>query len=81
MQHGTPVQKIDCGETRMWSSRMPLTADIDPETFQEYLASLADMYTASAYHLMDFNCNNFTADVVGFLTGAETPKWITGKIE
>ena len=53
---------------------------LDEETFNEYLESLAAMYTAEAYHLIEFNCNNFTADVVGFLTGQETPKWITGEL-
>ncbi|KAL1405966.1 hypothetical protein Q8F55_007648 [Vanrija albida] len=65
--HGQPLQIIDVGETH-----------IDAETFQEYLFSLSELYTASAYHLTDFNCNNFTADVVGFLTGAEIPSWISG---
>ena len=68
--HGQPMQIIDCGET-----------EIDPETFQEYLVSLREMYTPSAYHLMDFNCNHFTADVVGFLSGAVIPSWISGKWE
>lgn len=67
LQHGTPQQIIDVGETH-----------IDAETFQEYLSSVSELYTPSAYHLMDFNCNNFTADVVGFLTGAEIPSWISG---
>lgn len=37
------------------------------------------MYTPSSYHLIEFNCNNFTADVIGFLTGASIPAWITGE--
>ncbi|BEI80111.1 hypothetical protein CcaverHIS002_0106400 [Cutaneotrichosporon cavernicola] len=65
--HGTPVQVIECGDTH-----------IDDDTFQEYLLSLSDLYTPSAYHLIEFNCNNFTADVIGFLTGTTTPAWITG---
>ncbi|BEJ11187.1 hypothetical protein CspHIS471_0106090 [Cutaneotrichosporon sp. HIS471] len=65
--HGTPVQVIECGDTH-----------IDDNTFQEYLLSLSDLYTPSAYHLIEFNCNNFTADVIGFLTGTTTPAWITG---
>lgn len=56
-----------------------LTTDIDDETFQEYLSSVSELYTPSAYHLIDFNCNNFTADVIGFLTGAEIPSWISGE--
>jgi hypothetical protein len=59
---------------------MELTPDIDDDTFQEYLLSLSDLYTPSAYHLMEFNCNNFTADVIGFLTGSTIPAWITGEL-
>ena len=67
--HGQPIQKIDCGLTH-----------IDEATFQDYITSLQEMYTADAYHLMDFNCNHFTADVVGFLTGGTIPSWISGQL-
>ncbi|KAK4688020.1 desumoylating isopeptidase 1, partial [Tremellales sp. Uapishka_1] len=83
--HGPPMQIIECGTTGksclFLASRDQLTfplAEIDSDTFQEYLTSLHEMYTASAYHLIDFNCNHFTADVVGFLTGTEIPSWISG---
>jgi hypothetical protein len=66
--HGPPMQIIDCGRT-----------EIDETTFNEYIASLQEMYTPDAYHLIEFNCNHFTADVVGFLTGAEIPSWISGE--
>ena len=66
--HGPPMQVIDCGKT-----------EIDEETFQDYIVSLQEMYTASAYHLIDFNCNHFTADLVGFLSGATIPSWISGQ--
>lgn len=66
--HGQPVQVIDCGDT-----------EIDEATFQEYLTSLEEMYTPDKYHLIEFNCNHFTADVIGFLTGAEIPSWISGE--
>jgi hypothetical protein len=66
--HGQPVQIIDCGDT-----------EIDQDTFNEYLLSLQDMYNPEAYHLIEFNCNHFTADVVGFLTGGTIPTWISGK--
>lgn len=65
--HGQPVQIIDCG-----------TTEIDQDTFNEYLLSLQDMYSPDAYHLIEFNCNHFTADVVGFLTGGTIPAWISG---
>jgi hypothetical protein len=37
------------------------------------------MYSPDAYHLIEFNCNHFTADVVGFLTGGTIPAWISGE--
>ena len=67
--HGQPMQIIDCGRT-----------EIDESTFNEYINSLQEMYTPQAYHLIEFNCNHFTADVIGFLTGAEIPKWISGEL-
>lgn len=54
---------------------------LDEETFNEYIESMAEEYTAEKYHLMEFNCNHFTADVVGFLTGGTIPEWISGESE
>ncbi|WVQ80342.1 hypothetical protein IAT38_002447 [Cryptococcus sp. DSM 104549] len=65
--HGAPHQIIEVGETH-----------IDEATFNEYIQSLGEMYTPTKYHLIEFNCNHFTADVVGFLTGGEIPAWISG---
>jgi hypothetical protein len=66
--HGQPVQVIDCG-----------TTEIDQDTLNEYILSLQEMYSPAAYHLIEFNCNHFTADVVGFLTGGTIPEWISGE--
>ncbi|KAI9058199.1 DUF862-domain-containing protein [Trametes sanguinea] len=63
--HGKPLHIIDMGET-----------SIDEETFNEYLAEMREHYTADKYHLLDFNCNSFTNDCVGFLTGGSIPSWI-----
>ncbi|KAG6889127.1 hypothetical protein C0992_006349 [Termitomyces sp. T32_za158] len=49
---------------------------IDEETFGEYLTEMREHYTADKYHLLDFNCNSFTNDVVGFLTGGSIPEFI-----
>ncbi|WVQ76309.1 hypothetical protein IAR50_005974 [Cryptococcus sp. DSM 104548] len=64
--HGPPQEIIDLGETH-----------IDQETYFEYIGSLGEMYKPDKYHLIEFNCNHFTADVVGFLTGGEIPAWIS----
>ncbi|KAI0029169.1 PPPDE putative peptidase domain-containing protein [Vararia minispora EC-137] len=63
--HGQPLRIVDMGETAL-----------DEETFQEYLTEMHQYYTADKYHLLDFNCNSFTNDVVGFLTGGSIPDWI-----
>ncbi|KAJ8474075.1 hypothetical protein ONZ51_g7460 [Trametes cubensis] len=63
--HGKPLQIVDMGET-----------SIDEETFNEYIEEMRSHYTADKYHLLDFNCNSFTNDCVGFLTGGSIPSWI-----
>ncbi|KAF8192182.1 PPPDE putative peptidase domain-containing protein [Pholiota molesta] len=63
--HGAPMQIIDMGETAL-----------DEETFDEYLQEMKQHYTADKYHLLEFNCNSFTDDCVGFLTGGNIPSFI-----
>ncbi|KAI1793297.1 PPPDE putative peptidase domain-containing protein [Ganoderma leucocontextum] len=63
--HGAPLQVVDMGETAL-----------DEDTFSEYLSEISSHYTADKYHLLDFNCNSFTNDCVGFLTGGSIPAWI-----
>lgn len=104
MQHGTPLEVCDLGET-----------EIDEATFNEYIDELRDQYTAekvraaaafrkgsSQYSLvssfrfavtmsgvasaltlysLDFNCNSFSNDVAGFLTGRSIPAHITGGLD
>ncbi|GAA6056044.1 hypothetical protein JCM3770_006997 [Rhodotorula araucariae] len=60
--HGSPKKKIPCGVTHL-----------DKETFLEYIDALRATYTADAYHLLEFNCNTFTNDVLGFLNGGSIP--------
>ncbi|KAJ6584791.1 PPPDE putative peptidase domain-containing protein [Mycena capillaripes] len=63
--HGQPLQVVDLGETA-----------IDQDTWQEYLDEMRDFYTADKYHLLDFNCNSFTSDCAGFLTGGSIPSFV-----
>lgn len=63
--HGQPLQVLDMGET-----------SLDEDTFDEYLMEMGTHYTVDKYHLLDFNCNSFTSDCVGFLTGRTIPPWI-----
>ncbi|KAF9516513.1 hypothetical protein BS47DRAFT_1340874 [Hydnum rufescens UP504] len=63
--HGNPLEIVDMGET-----------EIDEATYDEYIDELRGHYTADKYHLLDFNCNSFTNDVIGFLTGGSIPPHI-----
>ncbi|PFH46122.1 hypothetical protein AMATHDRAFT_156197 [Amanita thiersii Skay4041] len=60
--HGAPLHVMDMGET-----------SIDEETFTDYINDLGTHFTADNVH---FNCNSFTNDVVGFLTGNSIPDFI-----
>ncbi|KAH9979212.1 PPPDE putative peptidase domain-containing protein [Russula vinacea] len=64
-----PLQVIDMGETAL-----------DEQIFEEYLAEMRDHYTADKVCLLlprlYFNCNSFTNDCIGFLTGGSIPSWI-----
>ncbi|KAG8860671.1 hypothetical protein FRB91_001786 [Serendipita sp. 411] len=62
---GQPLRKVDLG-----------ISDIDEETFRDYLDELRTIYTADKYHLLEFNCNSFTNDLAGFLTGNSIPTYI-----
>ncbi|KAG8214729.1 putative thioredoxin family protein [Butyriboletus roseoflavus] len=64
--YGSPFRIVDMGETA-----------IDEETFDDYLFAMREHYTADKYHLLDFNCNSFTNDCMGFLTGGSLPSYIT----
>ncbi|KAI9465406.1 DUF862-domain-containing protein [Lactarius psammicola] len=67
--HGQPLQILDLGETAL-----------DEQVFEEYLAEMREHYTADKVcpppGCVDFNCNSFTSDCIGFLTGGSIPSWI-----
>jgi len=61
--YGRPTKVVDLGETF-----------IPNEVFQEYLGAVSDQYTLETYHLINFNCNNFSDECCKFLTGANIPE-------
>ncbi|KAM0753921.1 DUF862-domain-containing protein [Meredithblackwellia eburnea MCA 4105] len=61
--HGTPLKQLPMGTTRL-----------DRATFMEYIEGMKEVYSAEKYHLLDFNCNSFTNDVLGFLNGNTIPE-------
>ncbi|KAK7048237.1 PPPDE putative peptidase domain-containing protein [Favolaschia claudopus] len=68
--HGQPLQVVPLGETA-----------IDEATWEEYLQDLKDHYTArrSVRSVKYFNCNSFTNDCAGFLTGGSIPAFVKGQ--
>jgi len=65
--YGTPIQKIDLGET-----------EIPEDIFTEFLQEINPQFTAEKYDLFNNNCNNFTDSCSEFLVGAKIPVHITG---
>ncbi|KAL2815148.1 PUL domain-containing protein [Aspergillus granulosus] len=63
--HGQPMEKIHMGK-----SELPF------EVIEEYLQSLATIYTPESYDLFLHNCNNFTQDLAMFLLGKSIPERI-----
>ncbi|KAJ5101964.1 hypothetical protein NUU61_004186 [Penicillium alfredii] len=60
--HGQPMEVVHLGSTE-------LPADV----IEEYLSSLAGIYTPESYDLFLHNCNNFTQDLSMFLVGKGIP--------
>jgi desumoylating isopeptidase 1 len=63
--HGRPTEVIRMGRT-----------DLPLDVIQEYIDSLASIYTAESYDLFLHNCNNFTQDLSMFLVGKDIPERI-----
>ena len=63
--HGRPIEIIRLG-----------TTDLPVDVIQEYIESLAAIYTAESYDLFLHNCNNFSQDLSMFLVGKDIPEHI-----
>ena len=57
------------------------STQLDKETFLSYIEGMREVYTADRYHLLDFNCNSFTNDVLGFLNGNSIPSDIISELD
>ena len=86
LQHGRPLQIVDVGETAidretfdeyLQEMRVLYTADKVSRRGHHISGRLFSPLSPQ-YHLLEFNCNSFTNDVVGFLTGNSIPSWISG---
>eukprot|EP00656_Telonema_subtile_P011082 TRINITY_DN15443_c0_g1_i1.p1 TRINITY_DN15443_c0_g1~~TRINITY_DN15443_c0_g1_i1.p1 ORF type:complete len:456 (-),score=68.83 TRINITY_DN15443_c0_g1_i1:57-1424(-) len=64
---GKPLEVLEIGKTTV-----PL------RLLSRFLDALQGKYVADTYHLLDNNCNNFTADLSMFLTEKSIPEHIVG---
>ncbi|KAJ5782682.1 hypothetical protein N7457_004456 [Penicillium paradoxum] len=63
--HGQPIEVVKLG-----------TTELPTEVIEEYLGSLATIYTPESYDLFLHNCNNFTQDLSMLLVGKSIPERI-----
>ncbi|KAI6041367.1 PPPDE putative peptidase domain-containing protein [Pisolithus marmoratus] len=67
---GQPLRIVEMGETA-----------IDEDTFEQYLSEMRQQFTAdkasdALYTMYNFNCNTFSNECIGFLTGSSIPDYI-----
>ncbi|KAJ5106821.1 hypothetical protein N7456_003496 [Penicillium angulare] len=60
--HGQPIEKVHLG-----------TTELPTDVIEEYVSSLAEIYTPESYDLFLHNCNNFSQDCAMFLVGKSIP--------
>ncbi|PWY94181.1 thioredoxin [Aspergillus sclerotioniger CBS 115572] len=63
--HGQPMEKLHLGKT-----------ELPMDVIEEYIQSLAEIYTPESYDLFLHNCNNFTQDLAMFTLGKGIPEHI-----
>ncbi|RAK95262.1 bifunctional C97 family peptidase/thioredoxin family protein [Aspergillus ibericus CBS 121593] len=63
--HGEPMEKLHLGKT-----------ELPMDVVEEYIQSLAEIYTPESYDLFLHNCNNFTQDLAMFALGKGIPEHI-----
>ncbi|KAJ5629444.1 hypothetical protein N7528_003101 [Penicillium herquei] len=61
--HGQPMETVHMG-----------TTELPMDVIQEYVESLAEIYTPESYDMFLHNCNNFTQDFAMFLVGKSIPE-------
>ena len=64
--HGRPMEIVQMGRT-----------DLPMDVIEDYIDSLAQIYTPESYDLFLHNCNNFTQDLAMFLLGMDIPQHIS----
>ncbi|TGZ67545.1 hypothetical protein CRM22_004727 [Opisthorchis felineus] len=53
------------------------TTYLSRDAVQRLLISMSDEYRGDAYHLLNFNCNTFTAQFIQLLCNGVLPTWVT----
>ena len=64
--HGQPTKSVALGSTTKSDSEV-----------RQWIQSVRGSWTAARYHLLDYNCNNFTSVFSRWLTGNDIPSYIS----
>eukprot|EP00128_Syssomonas_multiformis_P015794 Colp12_sorted_trinity150504_noHs@555 len=78
---GSGIQYSKPGETHLGAPQETFDAGvthIPKDVFLDFLQDISSKYNAGTYHLLENNCNNFSAEVIAFLSGAKLPSHIAG---
>ncbi|CAL5186788.1 unnamed protein product [Lathyrus oleraceus] len=61
----------------MYRTSVPLgQVNMQPSEFRTFIENMASEYHGDTYHLISKNCNHFTDDISGRLTGKRLPGWV-----
>lgn len=60
--HGAPKKRLPMG-----------TTSLDRQAVNNQIQRMRATYTAEGYHLLDYNCNTFTNELLGVLNGRSIP--------
>lgn len=68
-----PIESVPDASRTCTLTRFLVVVSVAQEIFEDYLREIQDRYTMQTYNLLCHNCNNFSDEVLQFLTGSGLP--------